>query len=125
MSINTRGRWRPASRQAPQGQRMRGNSGCTSRSEFKATNVRVQALSTSQIKLNRRNSRTHSAKQIRQIANSIVAFGFTNPLLVTEHGTLIAGEGRYKAAQLLGLDKSAGHRAGGAFASETARPCDC
>jgi ParB-like chromosome segregation protein Spo0J len=82
---------------------MAGNSGCTPRCELKAMNVRVQALSISQIKLNRRNSRTHSAKQIRQIANSIVAFGFTNPLLVTEDGTLIAGEGRYKAAQLLGL----------------------
>src|SRR3984893_1016994 len=65
----------------------------------------VQAISISQIKPNRRNSRTHSAKQIRQIANSIVAFGFTNPLLVTEDGTLLAGEGRYKAAQLLGLAK--------------------
>jgi hypothetical protein len=40
-----------------------------------ATTVRVQALAIRQIKLNRRNSRTHSAKQIRQIANSIVAFG--------------------------------------------------
>ena len=65
--------------------------------------MRVQALPISQIKLNPRNSKTHPAKQIRQIANSIVAFGFTNPLLVTEDGTLIAGEGRYKAAQLLGL----------------------
>jgi hypothetical protein len=70
-----------------------------------APTVQVQALSIRQIKLNQRNSRTHSAKQIRQIANSIVAFGFTNPLLVTEDGTLIAGEGRYKAAQLLGLTK--------------------
>src|SRR5436190_8503416 len=69
------------------------------------TTLRVQALSIRQIKINRRNSRTHSAKQIRQIANSIVAFGFTNPLLVTEDGTLIAGEGRYRAAQLLGLAK--------------------
>jgi len=67
--------------------------------------VKVQALSISQIKLNRRNSRTHPGKQIRQIANSIVAFGFINPLLVTEDGELIAGEGRYKAAQLLGLAK--------------------
>ena len=78
---------------------------CTPRCELKATNVQVQALSISQIKLNQRNSRTHSAKQIRQIANSIVAFGFTNPLLMTEDGELIAGEGRYKAAQLLGLPK--------------------
>jgi DNA modification methylase len=74
-------------------------------SGLKVTDVRVQALSTSQIKLDGRNSRTHSAKQIRQIANSIAAFGFTHPLLVTEDGTLIAGEGRYKAAQLLGLAK--------------------
>ena len=82
---------------------MLGNSACTPRREVKVTTVRVQALAIRQIKLNQRNSRTHSAKQIRQIANSIVAFGFTNPLLVTEDGTLIAGEGRYKAAQLLGL----------------------
>jgi DNA modification methylase len=65
----------------------------------------VQSWSIRQIKLNQRNSRTHSAKQVRQIASSIVAFGFTNPLLITEDGTLIAGEGRYKAAQLLGLAK--------------------
>ena len=87
--------------------------------------MRVQALPISQIKLNPRNSRTHSAKQIRQIANSIVAFGFTNPLLVTEDGTLIAGEGRYRAAQLPRPGDSAGHRAGGTIAGETARPCDC
>ena len=84
---------------------MLGNSACTPRREVKVTTVRVQALAIRQIKLNQRNSRTHSAKQIRQIANSIAAFGFTNPLLVTEDGTLIAGEGRYKAAQLLGLAK--------------------
>jgi hypothetical protein len=97
---------------------------CTPRHELKGMNVRVQALSINQIKLNPRNPRTHSAKQIRQIANSIVAFGFTNPLLVTEDGTLIAGEGRYKAAQLLGLAK-VGDRADGTFAGETARACDC
>src|ERR1700704_3830853 len=103
MRISSRGRWRPDRRQASKGHRMPGNSGCTPRGELKATTV--QSLSIRQIKLNRRNSRTHSAKQIRQIANSMVAFGVTNPLLVTEDGTLIAGEGRYKAAQLLGLGK--------------------
>jgi ParB-like chromosome segregation protein Spo0J len=80
---------------------MRG--GCAPRPELATTDLRVQVLPISQIKLNARNSKTHPAKQIRQIANSMVAFGFTNPLLVTEAGTLIAGEGRYKAAQLLGL----------------------
>jgi DNA modification methylase len=82
---------------------MPGNS--TPRCEPKATNVQVQALPIDQIKVNRRNARTHSAKQIRQIANSIAAFGFTHPLLVNEDGTLIAGEGRYRAAQRLGLAK--------------------
>jgi hypothetical protein len=81
------------------------NSSGTPGGEFKARDVRVRAMPIDQIKLDRRNARTHSAKQIRQIANSIAAFGFTNPLLLTEDGTLIAGEGRYKAAQLLGLAK--------------------
>jgi DNA modification methylase len=75
------------------------------RPKLRAMHLRVQMLPISHIKLNPRNSRTHSAKQIRQIANSIVAFGFTNALLVTEDGTLIAGEGRYRGAQLLGLAK--------------------
>jgi DNA modification methylase len=63
----------------------------------------VQTMPLDQIKPNPRNLRTHSTKQTRQIANSIVGFGFTNPLLVDEHGELIAGHGRYQAAKLLGL----------------------
>jgi hypothetical protein len=63
----------------------------------------VQMIAIGKIKLNSRNARTHSAKQIRQIARSIDTFGFTNPLLVSADGELIAGEGRYKAAKLLGL----------------------
>jgi hypothetical protein len=39
----------------------------------------VQSWSIHQIKLNQRNSRTHSAKQIRQIANSIVASASPTP----------------------------------------------
>ena len=80
-------------------------AGCAPRPELTGVNLRVQELPISQIKLNPRNCKTHPGKQIRQIANSIVAFGFTNPLLVTEDGELIAGEGRYKAAQLLDLAK--------------------
>jgi DNA modification methylase len=64
----------------------------------------IQEISIGRIKPNSRNARTHSAKQIRQIANSIVAFGFANPLLVSEDGELIAGHGRYAAAKLLGLE---------------------
>ncbi len=52
---------------------------------------------------NARNARTHSRKQIRQIADSISAFGFVVPILVDEGGVIIAGHGRYAAARLLDL----------------------
>jgi DNA modification methylase len=63
----------------------------------------VESIPIGRIKPNAQNTRTHSVKQIRQIKDSIVAFGFTNPLLVSEDGELIAGHGRYAAAQELGL----------------------
>ena len=44
-----------------------------------------------------RNSRTHSADQVAQIAVSIVEFGFTNPLLTGEDGVIIAGQGMLRA----------------------------
>jgi DNA modification methylase len=63
----------------------------------------IQMIRLGQIKPNPKNPKTHSAKQIRQIANSIMAFGFTNPILSDEHGEILAGVGRYEAAKLLGL----------------------
>jgi ParB-like chromosome segregation protein Spo0J len=63
----------------------------------------VQIVPRGKLKPNERNARTHSKKQIRQIANSIRRFGWTYPILVDEHGVVIAGFGRYQAAKLLGL----------------------
>jgi ParB-like chromosome segregation protein Spo0J len=57
------------------------------------------------LKRSARNARTHSRKQIRQIADSITAFGFVVPILVDEHNVIVAGHGRYSAAKLLGLDQ--------------------
>ena len=56
-----------------------------------------------QIKPNPRNTRTHSSKQIRQIADSIRTVGFTSPVVVDEDFVLLAGEGRWAAARLLRL----------------------
>lgn len=50
------------------------------------------------------NPRTHSKKQIGQIAQSIRHFGFTNPVLLDERRGIIAGHGRVEAAKLLGLE---------------------
>jgi ParB-like chromosome segregation protein Spo0J len=51
------------------------------------------------------NPRTHSAKQIRQIAASIVEFGWTVPILIDRNGRVIAGHGRLAAATLLGIEQ--------------------
>ena len=50
------------------------------------------------------NARTHSKKQIRQIAKSIQQFGFCNPVLIDDGMQIIAGHGRVEAAKLLGID---------------------
>jgi DNA modification methylase len=49
------------------------------------------------------NSREHSDDQVAQIAASIRAFGFTNPVLIDEYNNLIAGHGRVMAARKLGM----------------------
>ena len=45
------------------------------------------------------NPRTHSEAQVAQIAASIAEFGFTNPVLIDDQNTIIAGEGRVLAAK--------------------------
>lgn len=48
------------------------------------------------------NPRTHSKKQIEQIAQAIRKFGFTNAVLIDQNGGVIAGHGRLAAAKLIG-----------------------
>ncbi|SLN63387.1 Modification methylase DpnIIB [Roseovarius litorisediminis] len=48
------------------------------------------------------NARTHSDKQIAQIAASIRQFGFTNPILIDYANGIVAGHGRVAAARKLG-----------------------
>jgi len=47
------------------------------------------------------NPRSHSKKQVRQIANSIREFGFNTPVLVDRNGTVICGHGRLLACREL------------------------
>ena len=53
-----------------------------------------------------RNARTHGSKQVEQIAASMREWGWTNPILVDEAGTIIAGHGRVEAARKLGLSEA-------------------
>ena len=50
-----------------------------------------------------RNPRTHSSRQIQQIADSIAEFGFTNPILLDANDQVLAGHGRLAAAKVMGL----------------------
>jgi DNA modification methylase len=49
------------------------------------------------------NAKKHPKKQIREIADSIKAFGFNQPIVVDRHGVIIVGHGRYMASQMIGL----------------------
>jgi len=64
---------------------------------------RIERLAPEVLKPYAGNARTHSKKQIRQIAQSIERFGFTNPVLIDEANGIMAGHGRVLAAQAIGL----------------------
>jgi DNA modification methylase len=63
----------------------------------------VEWVAVSALKENKRNARTHSQRQIRQIALSIERFGFVNPVLIDDDRTIVCGHGRVAAARLNGL----------------------
>jgi ParB-like chromosome segregation protein Spo0J len=76
--------------------------------EAQATNglnlpAAIEAIPVGKLRPHAGNPRTHSKKQVRQIADSIQRFGFTNPVLIGEDGEIIAGHGRVEAAKLLGM----------------------
>jgi DNA modification methylase len=61
----------------------------------------IEYRSTASLRPWPQNARTHSRKQVRQIADSIMRFGFTNPVLIDETDHILAGHGRVAAAHLL------------------------
>ena len=69
------------------------------------TNIEIERVAVHALKPNKRNARTHSKKQVQEIATSISSFGFVVPVLVADDGEILAGHGRLAAAKLLGLDK--------------------
>lgn len=62
---------------------------------------RIEHLSPNDLQPYKRNARTHSKAQIKQIANSIEEFGFTIPILIDGKSMILAGHGRVRAAILL------------------------
>jgi len=67
--------------------------------------VKIKDFDISHLKACPRNAKKHDVVQVQQIARSIEMFGFNNPVLVDSDGEIIAGHGRFAAAQLLQLEK--------------------
>ena len=57
------------------------------------SSLNVELRPIASLQPNPRNPRTHSKGQIRQIADSIRAFGFTNPVLIDDAGMLALWQG--------------------------------
>ena len=66
--------------------------------------VKVVWRKVADLKLQSRNARTHTPKQVRQIGDSIKAFGFYVPVLIDRNSNVIAGHGRIVACRLLGIE---------------------
>lgn len=65
----------------------------------------IEMIEISRLRPSARNARTHSKKQIDQIARSITRFGFTNPILTDDKLTVLAGHGRLEAARKLNMNE--------------------
>ncbi|MCE3236120.1 MAG: chromosome partitioning protein ParB [Vampirovibrio sp.] len=65
--------------------------------------LEITSLQIGEIKLPEKSLKEHPKKQIRQIADSIEAFGFNDPVAIDENHEIIEGVGRVLAAQELGL----------------------
>ena len=63
----------------------------------------IEYLPVASLRLDPKNARLHSGKQVQQIVRSIEAFGFNVPVLVDANSQVTAGHGRLKACELLGI----------------------
>ena len=68
-----------------------------------ASALQIAYLPPEHLRPSANNARTHSKKQLKQIARSIERFGFVNPVLIADDFEILAGHGRVEAAKLLGL----------------------
>lgn len=69
------------------------------------SSLRIELANLAALKPNPDNARTHSDRQITQIATSIERFGFLVPIVIDENDMIAAGHGRWAAARKLALDQ--------------------
>jgi len=72
-----------------------------SKPQHKSISQHIETIDIANLIPYARNARTHSDSQIAQIAASIREFGFTNPVLIDDKNTIVAGHARIEAARKL------------------------
>lgn len=65
--------------------------------------MKVQMTAVAELHPHPKNPKEHTAKQIEHIAESIKMFGWTQPVVANEVGTILIGHGRVEAAKGLGM----------------------
>jgi ParB-like chromosome segregation protein Spo0J len=73
------------------------------KSDQSALRLLIEWRSPADLRPDPKNSKIHTPKQIRQVARSIVEFGWTNPILIDELDNVLAGHARLLAAEELVL----------------------
>jgi ParB-like chromosome segregation protein Spo0J len=67
------------------------------------TKLEIKNILIKNLKPHPKNPRRHPDSAIERLAKSITEFGWTNPVLVSADGYVLAGHARLKAAQVAGL----------------------
>ncbi len=65
--------------------------------------MKIEMVSLESVHPHEQNPKEHTPKQIEHIAESIKMFGWTQPIIINELGTILVGHGRTEAAKVLGL----------------------
>jgi DNA modification methylase len=72
---------------------------------MKSSKLAIEYRPVASLRLDPKNSRLHSNRQLQQIAKSIETFGFNVPVTVDADSQVMAGHGRVLAARLLGISE--------------------
>ena len=66
--------------------------------------LKIEYISTDELKPYKRNAKKHPDEQVDYIANSIREFGFKQPIVIDKNNVVVIGHGRLLAAKKLNLD---------------------
>ena len=67
--------------------------------------VQARELPVEDLSVYAKNARVHPEGQIQSLASAIQRFGFTQPIIVNDKLTILAGHARFEAARRIGLEQ--------------------